>query len=57
MNYKQILVIILSIIWTISVLIQQITWISMGNYNIEAFIIALVELFLPYVLFKLIKED
>lgn len=57
MNYKQILVIILSTIWIVSILIQQITWISMGNYNIGAFIIALVELFLPYILFKLIEED
>lgn len=56
MDYKKILIVILSIIWVSGVLYQQLCWINTDNYNIGAFIICLIELFAPYILIKSIKE-
>ena len=56
MDYKKLLFIIFAIIWTVGVLAQQIYWISINSYNITAFIIAIVEISLPYIIFKMMED-
>ena len=55
MNYKKILLSIFAIIWTVGVLVQQIYWIS-TSYNIVSFIIAMIEMSLPYIIFKIMED-
>ena len=55
MNYKKILLSIFAIIWTVGVLVQQIYWIS-TSYNIVSFIIAIIEMSLPYIIFKTMED-
>lgn len=55
MNYKKILLSIFAIIWTVGVLVQQIYWISIG-YNVASFIIAIIEMSLPYIIFKIMED-
>ena len=56
MDYKKLLFNVFAIIWTIGVLEQQIYWISTNNYNITAFIIAIIEMSLPYIVFKIMED-
>ena len=56
MNYKKILLIVFTIIWTIGVIVQQIYWISMGSYNVAAFIWTIMELSFPYLIFKALED-
>ena len=55
MNYKKILLSIFAIVWTVGVLVQQIYWISI-SYNIVSFIIAIIEMSLPYIIFKIMED-
>ena len=55
MNYKKILLSVFAIIWTVGVLVQQIYWIS-TSYNIVSFIIAMIEMSLPYIIFKIMED-
>ena len=57
MHYKKILFYIFSIIWEIGVAVQQICWIIDGNYSFMAFIWAITEAILPYIIYKLAMED
>lgn len=57
MDLKKILFSIFAIIWTIGVIAQQTYWISIGSYSIVAFIWALIELGLLYIIFKMIEEN
>ena len=56
MDYKKLLFSIFASIWTVGVLAQQIYWISTNSYNIAAFIIAIIEISLPYIVFKMIED-
>ena len=56
MDYKKLLFSVFAIIWTVGVLAQQIYWISTNSYNIAAFIIAIMEISLPYIIFKMMKD-
>ena len=56
MDYKKLLFSVFAIIWTVGVLAQQIYWISINSYNITAFIIAIVEISLPYIIFKMMED-
>ena len=56
MDYKKLLFSIFASIWTVGVLAQQIYWISTNSYNIAAFIIAIIEISLPYIVFKMMKD-
>ena len=56
MDYKELLFSVLASIWTVGVLAQQIYWISTNSYNIAAFIIAIVEISLPYIVFKMMED-
>ena len=57
MHYRKILFYIFSIIWEIGVAVQQICWIIDGNYSFMAFIWAIMEAILPYIIYKLAIED
>ena len=57
MHYRKILFYIFSIIWEIGVAVQQICWIIDGNYSFMAFIWAIMEAILPYIIYKLAMED
>ena len=56
MDYKKLLFSVFASIWTVGVLAQQIYWISTNSYNIAAFIIAIIEISLPYIVFKMIED-
>ena len=56
MDYKKLLFSVFAIIWTVGVLAQQIYWISTNSYNIAAFIIAIMEISLPYIIFKMMED-
>ena len=56
MNYKELLFSVFASIWTVGVLVQQIYWISTKSYNIAAFIIAIIEISLPYIVFKMMED-
>ena len=56
MDYKKLLFSIFASIWTVGVLAQQIYWISTNSYNIAAFIIAIIEISLPYIVFKMMED-
>ena len=56
MNYKELLSGASARIWTVGVLAQQIYWISINSYNITAFIIAIMEISLPYIVFKMMED-
>ena len=56
MDYNKILFSIFASIWTVGVLAQQIYWISTNSYNIAAFIIAIIEMSLPYIIFKMMED-
>ena len=56
MDYKKLLFSIFASIWTVGVLAQQIYWISTKSYNIAAFIIAIIEISLPYIVFKMMED-
>lgn len=56
MNYKKVLFGIFAIIWTIGVLAQQIHWIHTGGYNTVAFIWAIIELCVLYLIFKVMED-
>ena len=56
MDYNKILFSIFASIWTVGVLAQQIYWISTNSYNIAAFIIAIIEISLPYIVFKMMED-
>ena len=56
MDYKKLLFSVFASIWTVSVLAQQIYWISINSYNITAFIIAIIEISLPYIIFKIMED-
>ena len=56
MDYKKLLFSVVASIWTVGVLTQQIYWISTNSYNITAFIIAIIEISLPYIVFKMMED-
>lgn len=56
MDYKKLLFSVFASIWIVGVLAQQIYWISINSYNITAFIIAIVEISLPYIVFKMMED-
>ena len=56
MDLKKILLSIFTLLWTIGVIAQQIYWISTNSYNIAAFIIAIIEISLPYIVFKMMED-
>ena len=56
MDYKKLLFSVFASIWTVGVLVQQIYWISINSYNIAAFIIAIIEMSLPYIVFKMMED-
>ena len=56
MDYKKLLFSVFASIWIVGVLAQQIYWISINSYNITAFIIAIVEISLPYIIFKMMED-
>lgn len=56
MDYKKLLFSVFASIWTVGVLVQQIYWISTNSYNIAAFIIAIIEMSLPYIIFKMMED-
>ena len=56
MDYKKLLFSVFASIWTVGVLAQQIYWISTNSYNIAAFIIAIIEISLPYIVFKIMED-
>ena len=56
MDYKKLLFSVFASIWTVGVLVQQIYWISTNSYNIAAFIIAIIEISLPYIVFKMMED-
>ena len=56
MDYKSLLFSVFASIWTVGVLAQQIYWISTNSYNIAAFIIAIIEISLPYIVFKMMED-
>ena len=56
MDYKKLLFSIFASIWTVGVLAQQIYWISTNSYNIAAFIIAIIEISLSYIVFKMMED-
>ena len=56
MDYKKLLFSVFASIWTVGVLAQQIYWISTNSYNIAAFIVAIIEISLPYIVFKMMED-
>ena len=56
MDYKKLLFSVFASIWTVGVLAQQIYWISINSYNITAFIIAIMEISLAYIVFKMMED-
>lgn len=56
MDYKKLLFSVFASIWIVGVLAQQIYWISINSYNITAFIIAVIEISLPYIVFKIMED-
>ena len=56
MDYKKLLFSVFASIWTVGVLAQQIYWLSTNSYNITAFIIAIIEMSLPYIVFKIMED-
>ena len=56
MDYKKLLFGVFASIWTVGVLAQQIYWISTNSYNIAAFIVAIIEISLPYIVFKMMED-
>ena len=56
MDYKKLLFSVFASICTVGVLAQQIYWISTNSYNIAAFIIAIIEISLPYIVFKMMED-
>ena len=56
MDYNKILFSVFASIWTVGVLAQQIYWISINSYNITAFIVAIIEMSLPYIIFKMMED-
>lgn len=57
MKYKNIFLIVFAIIWTIGLIIEQLYWISIGNYRITTFLLGLCMLSLPFILYKTLKDD
>ena len=57
MKYKNIFLIVFAIIWTIGLIIEQLYWISVGNYSITTFLLSLCMLSLPFILYKTLKDD
>ena len=56
MDYKKLLFSVFASIWTVGVLVQQIHWIFINSYNITTFIIAIIEMSLPYIIFKMMED-
>ena len=56
MDYKKLLFSVFASIWIVGVLIQQIHWIFINSYNITTFIIAIIEMSLPYIIFKMMED-
>ena len=56
MDYKKLLFSDFASIWIVGVLIQQIHWIFINSYNITTFIIAIIEMSLPYIIFKMMED-
>ena len=56
MDYKKLLFSVFASIWIVGILAQQIYWISINSYNITAFIIAIIEISLPYIIFKMMED-
>lgn len=56
MDYKKLLFSIFASIWIVGVLVQQIHWIFINSYNITTFIIAIIEMSLPYIIFKMMED-
>lgn len=56
MDYKKLLFSVFASIWTVGVLVQQIYWIFINSYNITTFIIAIIEMSLPYIIFKMMED-
>ena len=56
MDYKKLLFSVFTSIWAVGILAQQIYWISTNSYNIAAFIIAIIEISLPYIVFKMMED-
>lgn len=56
MDYKKLLFSVFASIWIVGVLVQQIYWIFINSYNITTFIIAIIEMSLPYIIFKMMED-
>lgn len=56
MDYKKLLFSVFASIWIVGVLVQQIHWIFINSYNITTFIIAIIEMSLPYIIFKMMED-
>lgn len=56
MDLKKILLSIFALLWTIGVLAQQIYWIQTGGYSAIAFLWAIIELGVPYLIFKAMED-
>ena len=56
MDYKKLLFSVFASIWIVGILVQQIHWIFINSYNITTFIIAIIEMSLPYIIFKMMED-
>ena len=56
MDYKKLLFSVFASIWIVGVLVQQIYLIFINSYNITTFIIAIIEMSLPYIIFKMMED-
>ena len=57
MDYKKLLFYMISVIWELLVLVQQICWIMDEDYSLVAFIWGVMSLLIPYFIYKAVKED
>ena len=56
MNYEKILFYIFILVWGLVIVIQHICWILHENYNFVTFIWGLIELSIPYLIYKTITS-
>lgn len=56
MNPKKLFFFLCSILWTAGILLQQICWMRNG-YNIFSFVIALIELSMPYLVYNVLNNE
>ena len=56
MNPEKLFFFLCSILWTAGILLQQICWMRNG-YNIFSFVIALIELSMPYLVYNVLNNE